>query len=109
MQSHATALPNANSQCKEVSKEVSNKEVSKEESGVEGSLDDASGHAPSLKVEDLRDLVQEGWVYFLEKTGKSPSQYQFSRERQQQGLKGFESLVAFAKRCGSEDPLDAAA
>jgi hypothetical protein len=52
--------------------------------------------------------VREGWEYFLERTGKSPKQYLFNKGRERQGLSGFRSLVAFAERCGSPDPLQAA-
>jgi hypothetical protein len=63
-----------------------------------------------LEVEkDLEYRVKEGWEYFLERMGKSSAQYLFSRERQKQGLEGFKSLVAFAKRCKTQDdPFDAA-
>jgi IclR helix-turn-helix domain len=66
--------------------------------------------SPTLGVEkNLEHRVKEGWDYFLDRTSKSSAQYLFSPERQKQGLKGFESLVAFVKRCKAPgDPHDAA-
>jgi hypothetical protein len=64
---------------------------------------------PFLDVEkDLERRVKELWDYFLERTHKSPKQYLFNKVRERQGLSGFKSLVAFAERCGSPDPLQAA-
>jgi hypothetical protein len=63
----------------------------------------------SLEVEKgLECRVKEGWDYFLERTGKSPKQYLFNKGRERQGVSGFKSLVAFAERCESPNPLQAA-
>ena len=66
--------------------------------------------SPTREVEkNLEHRVKEGWDYFLDRTNKSPAQYLFSVEQQKQGLRGFESLVAFVKRCKAPDnPHDAA-
>jgi hypothetical protein len=61
-----------------------------------------------FEVDDLPRRVKEGWNYFLEQTGKSSTQYVFSQQRQKQGLKAFESLVAYAKRARAPDPHDTA-
>jgi hypothetical protein len=77
----------------------------------EKSFDDAQPKlSSSLEVgKSLERRVKEGWDYFLDRTNKSSAQYLFSPERQKQGLKGFESLVAFVRRCKvSGDALDAA-
>jgi len=57
---------------------------------------------------DLDSRVKEGFNYYLDRMDKSPVQYLFSRDRQKQGRKGFESLVTFAKQCGDPNPLQAA-
>jgi hypothetical protein len=56
----------------------------------------------------LQKAVEAVWVYFLERTGKHPAQYRLTKPRQVMGRKGFESLIAFAKRCKWEDPLASA-
>jgi hypothetical protein len=56
----------------------------------------------------LDKAVEAGWIYFLERTGKHSAQYRFTRPRQVMGRRGFESLVAFAKRCKWENPLSTA-
>jgi hypothetical protein len=85
-------------------------EAIKDKSIVESSASDRTiGGAPSSpEGGESERRVREVWDYFLERTGKYPAQYLFTRERRTQGLKGFESLVAFVKRCKAPDPLDAA-
>jgi hypothetical protein len=74
------------------------------------SFDDVQAKlSSSLEVgKGLERRVTEGWEYFLERTGKSPKQYLFNKGRERQGISGFKSLVAFAERCDSPDPLQAA-
>ena len=57
---------------------------------------------------DLDSLVKEGWLYFLEKTDKSPAQHEFTDDKQRLGLKGFKALLEYAKRSRSAEPFDAA-
>jgi hypothetical protein len=65
--------------------------------------------SPPLEVEKtIERRVKEGFDYFLVRTRKSPKQYLFNKGRERQGLSGFKSLVAFAERCDSPDPLQAA-
>ena len=65
--------------------------------------------SPPIQVEeDLACRVKEVFAYFLERTGKSPRQYLFSKQRERQGLSGFESVIAFARRCEAPIPVDAA-
>ncbi len=76
----------------------------------EQALDQTTSPAsPGSERRNLSPLVKDGWLYFLERTGKSQTQYLFNRERQRQGEQGFQSLIAFAKRRGSADPHSAAA
>ncbi len=56
----------------------------------------------------LLPLVKAGWIYYLEKVKKSPTQYELTPDRVQMGVKGFEALVAFARRRDHPDPWSAA-
>ena len=74
---------------------------------VEFSLDGAP--ACSLPKDDLvAPLVEAGWRYFLERTGRHADQYKLTRERQVMGRRGFESLIQFAKHRKVENPHDIA-
>lgn len=57
--------------------------------------------------DDLEALVKDGWLYFLERADKSPAQHQFTRDKQQLGLKGFKALLDYAKRSHSAEPFEA--
>jgi hypothetical protein len=59
-------------------------------------------------ADPLDTLVRDGFTYFLAKTGKTPAQYELTRERLVMGRRGFEELVRYGKRCGHDDPISVA-
>jgi hypothetical protein len=82
--------------------------VTEEKPFVESFASDHLPGIPIFKVDPLEELVKEGWQYFLEKTNKSPAQYEFTQDRLSQGRRGFEALVRFAKRGQHPKPREAA-
>jgi hypothetical protein len=56
----------------------------------------------------LDGLVEDGYQYFLEKTGRSPAQHRFSKDRRKLGIDGFKELFRFAAESKAPDPATAA-
>jgi hypothetical protein len=52
----------------------------------------------------LDELAQDGYQYFLEKTGRSSAQHKFSKERRKLGVDGFKALLKFAAEIKAPDP-----
>jgi hypothetical protein len=75
---------------------------------VEDFLLDGEARSKSKKKSEVLPLVRDGWEYYLDRVGKSASQYRFAADRQKQGIEGFESLIVFAQQRESPDPRAAA-
>jgi hypothetical protein len=81
----------------------------KDKSIVEDFILDGSSVSSQPKEDPITPLVEAGWRYFLEQTGRHSSQYKLTPDRSRMGRRGFESLIAFAKERQHPKPLDAAA
>jgi hypothetical protein len=57
----------------------------------------------------LDHLVEDGYRYFLEKTGRSPAQHKFSQRRRRLGIDGFKALLSFARESKAPNSETAAA